>query len=1100
MDPDDPPDLTVARWNAPTSPLRPGGPVVTAPADSATSVFDPPRARFEEHAELGRGGMGRVVEAVDRALDRPVAIKHSLASHPRDLARFEREVRITARLQHPGVVAILDAGRDADGQPFYVMRKIDGEPLNVRVALAGTVAGRLALVPAVIGAVDAAAYAHAQGVVHRDIKPSNILLGPFGETLLIDWGLARELARPDVEPGGAITRGPPASELTQIGKAYGTPGYLAPEQARGEPADRRADVYALGATLYYVLVGAPPIAGDPTVAIAKAAAGEQPDLARIPSEVPVELAAIVAKALAPQLAARYADAGELAADLRRFLAGQLVAAHAYTARERIARWVRRHRIATLVAAGALATILVVVALSFSRIAAERDQAREARLLAEARSEDMLVDRARSLVRIDPTSSVALLRALPAGSPAWPVAREIVRAAVAAGVERAITVHLGDVQSIAVAGDGRIATSAADRTVQLHDLATGTSRVVARFVAWNMEWFDDHTLAYWSTAPEVGLLDVNTGARRVLVTPGEVAHVAMCEGRVVVLGTTGTATMFGADARPTVLGTDFTAVDARDGRVAAIGPTRLVAIDGAGTRSERAVAIPLVREVKIAPGGERVAAVAYDAILEWTVAGDAPPRRWPRVTNHPNRIAYAGGTLYTWSVDRVFALASDEPVLRWQPRGEVQLIAPFRDGAVIATKEGRLAYIDELGTVELTHRSVQVATIATDRDGTRLIVGTRTGEVLIVDLAAVRPRRFAAGPAAELLAASTDELIVGDSHTTALGNSGETTLETIDATTLERRSLGLIGYGGQIMTTGDAIVGSAAGEYDRVVVWDLAGHERFRSEGARTINVGPGIAGTESVFFVTPAGDVMEYTLAPVQGLHTLGHFPPAPGAAHPPIVNLTATRSGLIAQIVNKQPLGKRDVMFDRDGQHELAIGILASWTVIGGRASDGALWAVADFEHVWRAPIDRPPVRVPLDEPIRMVSIHGDQVWAQSDAQLYVLGLDGKLVRSVSLAGAAKQPIRDAFVEQLADQLSITSGANVRRVLPLPAGAAGFVASNDGRLIAAVVKPPEVRPLIVMWRDPVPLDPAAVPAYLERITNGWLAFGSDGLTWGARP
>src|SRR5262245_58916684 len=154
------------------------------------SAFDPRGQRFAIGAELGRGGMGRVVAATDTALDRPVAIKQVHTDRVEDLLRFEREVRITARLEPPAIVPIHDAGRDELGRPYYIMRRIEGEPLSDRAAAARDVRGRLALVPYVLAAVDAAAFAHARGVIHRDIKPWNILIGAYGETLLIDWGLA----------------------------------------------------------------------------------------------------------------------------------------------------------------------------------------------------------------------------------------------------------------------------------------------------------------------------------------------------------------------------------------------------------------------------------------------------------------------------------------------------------------------------------------------------------------------------------------------------------------------------------------------------------------------------------------------------------------------------------------------------------------------------------------------------------------------------------------------------------------------------------------------------------------------------------------------
>src|SRR5262249_48738312 len=157
-------------------------------------------------------------------------------------------------------------------------------------------------------------------------------------------------------------------------------------QARGEPADRPADVYSLGATLYFVLARGAPFHGDGTELVARVGGGEAPDFTRIPDEVPAELVAIVMKALDGEASRRYADANELAADLRRFLAGQLVAAHRYTPRERIARWVRKHRWATLVGAIAVAVLAAGAVVSLRRIVAERDQARAARELAEDRSQ------------------------------------------------------------------------------------------------------------------------------------------------------------------------------------------------------------------------------------------------------------------------------------------------------------------------------------------------------------------------------------------------------------------------------------------------------------------------------------------------------------------------------------------------------------------------------------------------------------------------------------------------------------------------------------------------------------------------------------------
>src|SRR5262249_27625667 len=142
-------------------------------------------------------------------------------------------------------------GRSSDGTPYYVMRRVDGKPL-AQLVVDKPLAERLKLVPNLLAACDATGYAHARGIVHRDIKPSNILVGPFGETLLIDWGLARVLDEADQ---ATTATSPSDQNLTRAGTVAGTPGFMAPEQARGEAVDMRADVFALGATLFFVLSG-----------------------------------------------------------------------------------------------------------------------------------------------------------------------------------------------------------------------------------------------------------------------------------------------------------------------------------------------------------------------------------------------------------------------------------------------------------------------------------------------------------------------------------------------------------------------------------------------------------------------------------------------------------------------------------------------------------------------------------------------------------------------------------------------------------------------------------------------------------------------------
>ncbi|MCE9576899.1 MAG: serine/threonine protein kinase [Deltaproteobacteria bacterium] len=335
--------------------------------------------RYVDDVEIARGGMGKILAAYDRELGRPVAIKVLLRAGLR--ARFARETRLTARLQHPAIVSLLDAGTWRGGEPYYAMQLVPGRSLDQVIAAAATSAARLALVPHVQAVADALAYAHEQRIVHRDLKPHNVLVGAFGETVVIDWGLAKILG--EVEPReGDGDGGDRDAAMTAAGDVLGTPAYMAPEQAAGDAVDARADVYAIGALAYHVLTGAPPYQGKSSREVLEAVQREPP--APLPSRepgLPADLVAIVARAMARDPGERYRDAGALASDLRRFAAGQLVGAHRYSAGELVRRWVRRHRGAVAVGAIAIAALAVIGALSVRRIVAEEARADDERRVA-----------------------------------------------------------------------------------------------------------------------------------------------------------------------------------------------------------------------------------------------------------------------------------------------------------------------------------------------------------------------------------------------------------------------------------------------------------------------------------------------------------------------------------------------------------------------------------------------------------------------------------------------------------------------------------------------------------------------------------------------
>jgi eukaryotic-like serine/threonine-protein kinase len=226
--------------------------------------------------EMARGGIGRVFEARDLRLGRQVAIKELLPRNRDAARRFEREARITARLQHPAIIHVYEAGTWPGGEPFYVMPLVSGRSLDTVVAEKKTLEDRLGLLPNVIAVADALAYAHNANVIHRDLKPANVLVGEFGETVVIDWGLAKDLGVYSDPTESLQMRLRATAEETMSGSVVGTPAYMPPEQARGDAVDQRADVYALGALLYKVLCGAAPYEGKSSIEVVELVKAQAP--------------------------------------------------------------------------------------------------------------------------------------------------------------------------------------------------------------------------------------------------------------------------------------------------------------------------------------------------------------------------------------------------------------------------------------------------------------------------------------------------------------------------------------------------------------------------------------------------------------------------------------------------------------------------------------------------------------------------------------------------------------------------------------------------------------------------------------------------------
>jgi serine/threonine-protein kinase len=366
---------------------------VTMPPIGSPSL---PSIRFSILRPHAKGGLGEVFVALDNELHREVALKQIQERHADDLdarARFVAEAEITGGLEHPGIVPVYGLGHYADGRPFYAMRFIRGRSLDDEIErfhkaneLASRDAGERELeLRKLLGrfndACNAIAYAHSRRVIHRDLKPRNIMLGPYGETLVVDWGLAKSLdAPPERNDSDELPLQPSSgsgSSPTQMGSARGTPQYMSPEQAAGR-LDRLSpatDVYGLGATLYCLLTGRPPFQeADLGLVLQKVQRGDFLRPREVNSDVPVLLEAICLKAMAASPENRYASPRDLAEDIEHWLADEPVSAYPEALGPRIARLARHHR--SLTRAIVVVAFGLIIATSLAVVFNNRQQAAE----------------------------------------------------------------------------------------------------------------------------------------------------------------------------------------------------------------------------------------------------------------------------------------------------------------------------------------------------------------------------------------------------------------------------------------------------------------------------------------------------------------------------------------------------------------------------------------------------------------------------------------------------------------------------------------------------------------------------------------------------
>ncbi|HUS30188.1 MAG TPA: protein kinase [Kofleriaceae bacterium] len=693
-----------------------------ATGDEAQLPIDSPD-RYEHVGEHARGGLGRVVRAVDKRLGRTVAVKELLRQDESHEARFVREALITARLEHPGIVPVHEAGRWPNGAPYYVMKLVEGRTLKELFAEKKTLRDRLGLLAHVIAIADAVGYAHSEGVIHRDLKPSNVIVGEFGETIVVDWGLARDTRGHLPEPTTELleTRAKGSGASTISGKVVGTPAYMAPEQARGELVDERADVYAIGAVLYELLAGKPAYT-DPTPqgVLDRVLAGPPAPLATSAPGASQELCDIVGKAMARVPADRYANASALAEDLRRFQTGQLVSAHAYTPWQLVRKKLAQHRGVVVVAIASAIALGAVGVESFRTVVAERDIARGERARAEQekqsaeqRKRDLLYVQAETSLRKDPTAALAWLKLHPVSDRERAQVVDVIDEALALGAARHVF-RPGDwVFDAMFTPDGRTLVAAVrDGKLRTYDVASGELHVLGQSKA-GIEALaispDGKTVITGGSVGEITAWSLTDGTKKVLVDSGRpvMAMRFAPSGDKLLVDQDGLTVMVGLDGVVTKLGPDSSvllAVAANDWskRVAKVSPNQAIIVDENG-QPQRVLASldKLIQFIALSPNGETVIVHDVDTIYAVPFAG-GPPKKLVTFMTKLNMTV-------------------------WSPDGQtVALVGIHNDLTLVSVKTGEVT--------ELRGHTDSIYTAEFSRDGKTLLTASDDGTARVWNIA------------------------------------------------------------------------------------------------------------------------------------------------------------------------------------------------------------------------------------------------------------------------------------------------------------------------------------------------------------------------------
>ena len=1094
--------------------------MATVTGDVVPTVAPPsiPPPRYELGEEIARGGMGRVVEATDTLLGRVVALKEALALDADALRRFARETKITARLEHPSIVPVHDAGTMAGGAPFYVMRKVSGRPLERLVATGETLNQRLALLPHVVAAAQAIAHAHARGIVHRDIKPSNILVGELGETIVIDWGLAKVIGEADEScqvPLPPASIDPDDTVKTRAGIVYGTPGFMAPEQLRGATVNERCDVYALGATLYHLLSRKPPHHAKTADEMMKAAANAPPTpIGELVSGVPPELSTIIDKALAHDPRARYQNARLLAEDLHRFLTGQLVASHRYSPRERLLRFVRKHRVPVVAVGAAVVALLVIGTLAVTRVIGERDRAdasarvarhektaaEEQKRRAEDRTEKLVLQQARSKVTSNPTEAVAMIK--PLATKQWREVRSIAAAARVAGVAWSLPAP-NQTKTLEMSRDGqRVLVAGDDGSVRIYDLVQRAARrIIEHGPAVSARFADsERKIVVWA-GTKLAIFDAKTGTRTSELTTPTAIHDLEIVGvhAYWVDEPRGLWQLDLAGKVPLEL-----AVDERLEQISPSPDGRWIALRGEAHLMLHDRTQPAAPAVEVLFGKTRDLDWADDGshLVALVELGEPTERQVVDIamTSVPqiiHRIRVGNRQFAAYSNERMFTIgpmgvgvaSRNETTPRKQLVGDPVGLRESIDGVIVAGSHGGIALLTDDGDHSMSVPTGRLDIVEASARSP-YVVGMTEGRMLVWNLSDVLPRRLATR--APIL-----ERFVGNDR--VLASYIDTTAEWIDLTTRKKR---------QLEAAASAlldIVGAPDGRAACVI--DVSHHARLIMEGHDPEDLGmfdiAVFTAANQLLLGTLAGTITSLDLQTKQRTVLL--------TASAKLVHMTSSRAtpAWVAAALSDGTLWRMNLASGIHSTTKLAgiptqILVEADGTVVFPDGRQLRVWRTSGrVEPLVELP--KPILRLGVAGPARAVAFADDDTG-------YVVALDVPTLGSppfdVGTKRVAMSPDTGLMVMANRGSIEVFDPLVPHRWTLASSQGLTFNApliSNDGRHVLArrVVTDKEKRDIearevntLLLWRLVMPATADETSKWLDQMTNAILDPQTNNLVW----